>query len=91
MRRSCRGANGKTLLVFPRSWRRFRLHSGGRRIGTDQEHPGRKTLKGAHDERGRESAALTYGTPLGDENIRQALEYAAANLDDRVVELRAVP
>jgi len=28
---------------------------------------------------------------LEDEDIRQALEYAAANLDDRVVELRAVP
>jgi len=28
---------------------------------------------------------------LEDEDIRQALEYAAANLDDKVVELRAVP
>ena len=27
---------------------------------------------------------------LEDEDIRQALEYAAANLDDKVVELRAV-
>ena len=27
---------------------------------------------------------------LEDEDIRQALEYAAANLDDRVVELRTV-
>ena len=26
-----------------------------------------------------------------DEDIRQALEYAAANLDDKVVELRPVP
>jgi uncharacterized protein (DUF433 family) len=26
-----------------------------------------------------------------DEDIRQALEYAAANLDDKVVELRTVP
>ena len=26
-----------------------------------------------------------------DEDIRQALEYAAANLDDKVVELRAAP
>jgi len=28
---------------------------------------------------------------LEDEDIRQALEYAAANLDDKVVELRPVP
>ena len=28
---------------------------------------------------------------LEDEDIRQALEYAAANLDDKVVELRAAP
>ena len=28
---------------------------------------------------------------IEDEDIRQALEYAAANLDDKVVELRAVP
>jgi len=28
---------------------------------------------------------------LEDEDIRQALEYAAANLDDKVVELRTVP
>jgi uncharacterized protein (DUF433 family) len=28
---------------------------------------------------------------LEDEDIRQALAYAAANLDDRVVELRPVP
>ena len=28
---------------------------------------------------------------LEDEDIRQALEYAAANLDDKVVELRSVP
>lgn len=28
---------------------------------------------------------------LEDEDIRQSLEYAAANLDDKVVELRAVP
>ncbi len=28
---------------------------------------------------------------IEDEDIRQALEYAAANLDDKVVELRPVP
>jgi uncharacterized protein (DUF433 family) len=28
---------------------------------------------------------------LDDEDIRQVLEYAAANLDDKVVELRPVP
>ena len=28
---------------------------------------------------------------LEDEDIRQALEYAAANLDDKVVELRSAP
>ncbi|MFZ5832885.1 MAG: DUF433 domain-containing protein [Planctomycetota bacterium] len=28
---------------------------------------------------------------IEDEDIRQALEYAAANLDDKVVELRLVP
>lgn len=28
---------------------------------------------------------------LEDEDIRQALEYAAANLDDKVVELRSIP
>jgi len=28
---------------------------------------------------------------IEDEDIRQALEYAAANLDDKVVELRSVP
>ncbi len=28
---------------------------------------------------------------IEDEDIRQALEYAAANLEDRVVELRPVP
>ena len=28
---------------------------------------------------------------LEDEDIRQALEYAAANLDDKVVELRPMP
>jgi len=28
---------------------------------------------------------------VDDEDIRQALEYAAANLDDKVVELRPVP
>ena len=28
---------------------------------------------------------------LEDEDLRQALEYAAANLDDKVVALRAVP
>ena len=28
---------------------------------------------------------------LEDEDIRQALEFAAANLDDKVVELRAAP
>lgn len=28
---------------------------------------------------------------IEDEDIRQALEYAAANLDDKVVELRSIP
>jgi uncharacterized protein (DUF433 family) len=38
----------------------------------------------------REQLRVEY-PEVEDEDIRQALEYAAANLDDKVVELRTVP
>ena len=41
-------------------------------------HPDREQLRTEYPE-------------VEDEDIRQALEYAAANLDDKVVELRTVP
>lgn len=40
-------------------------------------HPNREQLRAEYPE-------------IEDEDIRQALEYAAANLDDKVVELRSV-
>jgi uncharacterized protein (DUF433 family) len=48
----------------------------------------RRVLEALATYRTREDLAAEY-PELEDDDIRQALEYAAANLDDKVVELRS--
>jgi uncharacterized protein (DUF433 family) len=50
----------------------------------------RRVLEGLATYPDREQFRAEY-PEVEDEDIRQALEYAAANLDDKVVELRPVP